>query len=152
MIVYRITKDRYARDLSGSGAEKAGGRWKSKGTPVLYASQSRALAALELSVHITPSILPTQYKMVSIQIPEIYGIYEIKSEELVAGWNMYPFHPSTQKQGNNWANNGEYLIMKVPCALIAEEFNYAINPLHQNFREVSIIEIKDFEFDMRLFS
>jgi RES domain-containing protein len=42
MIVYRLAKAKYSNDLSGKGAEKTGGRWNSKGTALLYTSESQS--------------------------------------------------------------------------------------------------------------
>ena len=36
MKLYRLTKAVYSNDLSGKGAEIAGGRWNSKGIALLY--------------------------------------------------------------------------------------------------------------------
>ena len=52
--VWRIatdTPDYTADDLSGAGARATGGRWNARGTPLVYASTSRALACLETVVH-----------------------------------------------------------------------------------------------------
>ena len=46
MIVYRLSKSKYSADLTGKGAEKAGGRWNSKGVAMVYTSTSRALVPL----------------------------------------------------------------------------------------------------------
>src|SRR3990172_1776005 len=48
---WRIVKARHAANaFGGEGARVEGGRWNSPGTPVVYTSQSAALAALELLV------------------------------------------------------------------------------------------------------
>ena len=52
MIVFRLAKKQYTHKLSGEGAELYGGRWNSVGTPMLYTSESRSLALLELAVHL----------------------------------------------------------------------------------------------------
>jgi RES domain len=53
MLAYRLAKERWAGTaLDGSGAKAYGGRWNSPGTAILYASESIALAALELLVHL----------------------------------------------------------------------------------------------------
>jgi RES domain-containing protein len=41
--------------------------------------------------------------------------------------------------------------MKIPSAIIPEEYNIVINPLHPNFKRVKLKEVKDFIFDARLF-
>ncbi|HET6992213.1 MAG TPA: RES family NAD+ phosphorylase, partial [Bacteroidia bacterium] len=50
MIVFRLCKSNYSKDLSGIGAEKSGGRWNSKGKAMLYTSATRALCTIEIAV------------------------------------------------------------------------------------------------------
>lgn len=58
MRAYRLVKARYADTaFDGSGAKAHGGRWNSKGVTMVYASDSVALAALELLVHLHRSVL-----------------------------------------------------------------------------------------------
>jgi len=52
MITFRLCKSIYSHDLLGKGAEQCGGRWNSKGTPMLYTCESRALCTTEIAVHI----------------------------------------------------------------------------------------------------
>jgi RES domain-containing protein len=152
MIVFRISKNPYAHDLSGRGAEKAGGRWNSRGIPVLYTSQSRALATLELVVHMSFGYLPKDFKLTSIELSEDYGLREIAEKDLPEDWKQYPFSTVTQKIGNEWIRQVDALILKVPSVVVQEEFNYLVNPLHPDFKYVKIKEVKAFEFDLRLFS
>ena len=70
MIVYRLCKQAYINDLSGHGAEMNGGRWNGKGNPALYTSGSRALAVLEIAVHVPFGLLPTNYYMIAIEVPD----------------------------------------------------------------------------------
>src|SRR5437016_2636134 len=50
---WRIVKARHATNaFDREGARLEGGRWNSAGTPVVCTSQSAALAALELLVHL----------------------------------------------------------------------------------------------------
>ena len=69
MIVYRLAKSKFAKDLSGRGAEIAGGRWNSKGVRMVYASASRALCTTEIAVHTPLGNVPTDYQIISIIIP-----------------------------------------------------------------------------------
>lgn len=62
---WRIVKEKHAASaFSGEGAAKTGGRWNSRGVPVVYASATKALAALETLVHLNPPV-PFQYKSFS---------------------------------------------------------------------------------------
>ncbi|HVS77374.1 MAG TPA: RES family NAD+ phosphorylase, partial [Steroidobacteraceae bacterium] len=54
--IWRIapdTPDYVSDDLLGKGAERTGGRWNRKGTPMLYCSSTIALACLETLVHLS---------------------------------------------------------------------------------------------------
>ena len=68
MILYRITKAAYARDLSGTGARMYGARWNQKGSAVLYTASSPALATVELLVHVDANLLPTELRLVFVEV------------------------------------------------------------------------------------
>ena len=56
--VWRILKLKHAATAcSVEGAARTGGRWNSRGVPVVYASCTKALAALENPVHLNPPVL-----------------------------------------------------------------------------------------------
>jgi len=152
MIVFRLCKSIYSRDLSGKGAEKYGGRWNSEGRAVIYTSESRALAVTELAVHMPLSIIPNDLRMVSIKIPDDASIFQIKLTDLKKNWKATPYHPGTQKLGDNWIRDNNYLVLKVPSAVIAGDYNYLINPNHENFRKIKIVLTEKFDFDNRLFN
>lgn len=77
MIVFRLSKSTYTADLSGKGAEMSGGRWNSKGTAMVYTSQSKALCTVEIAVHTPLGNLPLDYTLVTISIPDELTIQEI---------------------------------------------------------------------------
>lgn len=138
----------YANDLSGKGAEIAGGRWNSKGNAALYTGQSIALCVTEIAVHIPLGILPKDYKLVHIEIPD--DVF-FEPKRLPKQWNMFPHPDSTQKIGDKFLRENNFLFMKVPSAAVQGEFNYIINPRHTHFEKVSIKKIEKFTFDDRLF-
>lgn len=150
MIVYRITKKEYARDLSGKGAEISGGRWNSKGTRMVYTSESRALAMAEVAVHLSFGILPKNYQIVQIKIPEEIKVIDLKQSELPTGWNTIPPIHQTQEAGDYFIQKKEYAVMKVPSAVVPGDFNYLINPNHPESVEIKIKKTEDFIFDPRL--
>ncbi len=68
--LYRISACRYVDATPGQGAFLAGGRWNSKGTRLLYASENSALSMLEALAHITMLSLSEPYCMQIFDIPD----------------------------------------------------------------------------------
>src|SRR2546428_5261958 len=69
--VWRIAKTRYAATaFDGEGARLNGGRWNSVGLRVGYASETVALATLEVLVGLQKSSVLGSYSTVSAQIDE----------------------------------------------------------------------------------
>ena len=149
MIVYRFSKENYHRDLSGKGAELHGGRWNSKGVAMLYTSQSRALAFAEVAIHIPVGIVPKNYFLVSIQIPDTVKMARLAEKDLPKDWRSNPHSSSTQKIGDRFIAEAKHLILQVPSAVVPGDFNYLINPNHPLIREIKIHAAEPFEFDSR---
>ncbi|WP_028123456.1 RES family NAD+ phosphorylase [Epilithonimonas tenax] len=148
MIVYRLSKEIYANNLSGKGAQIAGGRWSSKGNAALYSAQSIALCVAEIAVHIPLGIIPKDYRLIHIDVPDV-EIFEPK--RFPKDWNRFPHLDSTQKMGDRFLKENKFLMMKVPSAAVQGEFNYIINPRCTHFKEIEIRKIEKFTFDDRLF-
>ncbi len=151
MIVYRLANKKYANDLSGIGAELTGGRWNFKGTRVLYTADSRALCTAEIAVHTPMGLMPKDYYLVTIELPEIPKLYQINPQDLPVGWRKFPHAQETQKLGDDFILKMEALYLKVPSAVVPGDFNILINPHHVDFKQVQILEIEKFDFDERLF-
>ncbi len=151
MIVFRLSKSKFANDLSGKGAEKGGGRWNSKGTALVYTGESRALCTTEIAVHTPLGNLPLDYKLISIEIPDDVHIQELASAELPADWKSIPYVYSTQSIGDRFVADGIFPVLKVPSAVVQDEYNYLINPAHMSSDMISIKTIEPFNFDERLF-
>ncbi len=149
MEVFRLSKKQFARDLSGRGAELAGGRWNSKGVPVLYTAQSRALCTAELAVHLPLQIVPKDYQLITITIPDDTPFFQPK--RLPRDWNSLPHSDSTQKIGDQFITKNQFLMMKVPSVVVQGDFNYVINPFHSLFSNVKIKKIESYRFDKRFF-
>ncbi|GAB3531225.1 RES family NAD+ phosphorylase [Pontibacter brevis] len=151
MIVYRLSRGKYRNDLSGRGAELAGGRWNSKGVALLYTSESIALCTVEIAVHMPLGIVPADYYLISIHIPDSAPTKELAVEELPADWKSFPHANSTQEIGDAFVLESEYLVLKVPSATVQGTYNYLVNPRHAAFGTIATIEAVPFEFDKRLF-
>lgn len=150
MIVFRLCKSTYAYDLSGKGAEQYGGRWNSKGTPMIYTAQSRALSTVEIAVHTPLGNLPNDYVLVTVEVPDKM-LTELKESHLPSDWQSFPHAANTQKIGDKFIRHQADLVLKVPSAVVQGEYNYLINPLHPQIQQVKILKVENFTFDERLF-
>ena len=150
LTLWRLAKSRYAGSaFDGEGARLNGGRWNSVGVRVAYASESRALAALEVMVGLQKSrYLPT-YSLVSAQLDES-AVETLPIAALPANWRNYPPAPESQALGDRWIAEQRSLALRVPSALVDGEFNYLINPVHPDFKNVTISTPAPFVFDARL--
>jgi RES domain-containing protein len=103
---WRLTKTRYlASAWDGEGARRAGGRWNSVGTAVVYASAKLSLALVETLVHATSGILPA-YSAVPLSFDDSL-LTMLRDEELPAGWNPHPAPPTTRALGDAWVRRAE---------------------------------------------
>jgi RES domain-containing protein len=150
MIVYRIAKKKYSSDLSGEGAKLFGGRWNSPGRNVLYTSESVALAALEVLVNLSANVSPEGFQLITIRLPDDARVSAVKLSQLPANWKNTEPSLFLKKSGDNWLKKNHTLVLKVPSAVIPQEYNYLLNPSHDLFQKVKIINISNFSFDKRI--
>jgi RES domain-containing protein len=150
MIVHRICNSIYSDDLSGSGAKLFGGRWNSKGIPMLYVSEHISLAVLEMLVNNQFKDFSIALSLLRISIPDTIEIKEIKLNKLKTKWNEDVSY--SKFIGNEFIKSMNSLVLKVPSAVIGEENNYLINPLHADFKKIKIADTKQFKTDERLFT
>jgi RES domain-containing protein len=149
MIVYRISSARYAKDLTGEGARLYGGRWNHRLTACVYTSASRALAVLEYTVNITTDDIPRALSIVSIDIPD-EKIFEITAPILPGNWKEAPAPASTKDFGTSLLKKVHFPVIKMPSAIIPQEFNFILNPLHPDSKGFVIADIQDFVYDLRI--
>ncbi len=151
MRIYRISKTQYINDLSGEGARLYGGRWNRVGDAMLYFSQNLSLSLLEIIVHVEYPELPMDYSFVEVEIPNSC-IKTIESIDFVQPrWNTEAAINQLQMLGANWLKRKDSLAMQVPSAILHQENNILINPLHSDFEKLKIIGIDKLDVDPRLF-
>ena len=85
-----------------------------------------------------------------IEIPEGLAMTTIKKNKLVDSWQKFENYPYTQALGDSWVSEGKTAVLQVPSAIIPEEYNYLLNPLHKDFKRIHLIAIEPFEFDGRI--
>lgn len=149
MRVFRFVSTRFPDGLSCEGARRYGGRWNSKGIPVLYCAASEALALLELRVH-TPFPYPRDRLRFVIDVPDD-AVQEARVAALPRGWNTLPPSHASKHFGDEWLAAGSSLGLLVPSIIASEERNLLLNPEHPRFREVRVLRKSRVQMDMRLY-
>ena len=150
MQLFRLTLREYAAPLSGKGAALWGARWNSAGIELIYTAANRSLAMAEVLVHMTFGTVPTDYVMVTINVPDDVSVDVLEKKTLPADWSRFPYTAPTQALGDKFVADGKSCILQVPSVVTAGEFNFLINPHHAEFSRVKIVAIEDFRFDKRL--
>jgi len=146
---WRIVKAKHAATaFSGEGAAKTGGRWNSRGVPVVYASSTKSLAALETLVHLNPPV-PFNYVAFRLQFDDTL-IENIPLNRLPADWRVEPPPPSTKAIGDAWLREVRSAVLALPSVIVPGELNYLLNPAHPAFKKISIGKPERFVFDPRL--
>lgn len=150
MILYRLAIEKYCDDLSGSGAKLFGGRWNTPGFPALYTTESISLAVLEIIVHANKDLIPPDYMLIKIELPDNLSVKEITLRTLKNDWRDDIDY--TQFIGTEFLKNNNNIALKVPSAVVAEENNFILNPAHADFKKLKIRSVTPFDFDNRFFS
>ena len=147
MIVYRILNELYKEDISGNGAAINGSRWNSKNIRMVYTGEYISLSILESLVHLREIDIPEKQYFLTIQIPDV-EFQDIILSKLKDKWQQHINY--TQWIGDQFIKNNEALVLKVPSAIVPQEHNFLINPLHATFKKVKIVNTELLELDKRL--
>ncbi len=147
---WRVTKTRNVGSaFTGEGARLFGSRWSSPGLPLAFASESLALATLEVLVYLGSEAPLAAYSSFEIAIPE--NLVEVLDPaRLPANWRASPAPVDLQGIGNRWLAAGQSAILRVPSALVPSESNFLVNPSHPSFAQIRIGPPQDHFFDPRL--
>ncbi|MBD2754397.1 RES family NAD+ phosphorylase [Spirosoma validum] len=147
MFVYRITKVAYADRLVASGGAA---RWNERGQFVIYTAATRALACLENVVHRSGEGLLENFRVMVIEIPDELPIDAIAIDTLPTDWFDFGQYDTCQQIGGEWLRTGQSVILKVPSAIISNEYNYLLNPIHHDFSRITLHHTEPFAFDPRI--
>jgi len=152
MQVYRIEREKHLKStLKGIGAALTDGyRWNSLNTYLVYTAESRALATLEVAVHLDLSEdLPEDRHYVEIHIPDDIEILELMHRDLPVNWDSKPPILETQFIGDDFVTDNEAAVLKVSSSIVPPEFNYLINPNHPDSKRITVVSTEPLKFDNR---
>ena len=147
---WRLVKARWAdAAFDGEGARRYGGRWNSVGTRVAYASESAALAVLEVLVHLQSSAALGAYVLVPVDVP-VELVQSLPPDALPPDWRLSPPPASARAIGDAWVREGRAVALWLPRAVVEAERKLLLNPAHADFAGVRVGEARPFAFDPRL--
>ena len=135
--------------FDGEGARRYGGRWNPPGWSAVYTASSRALAALEVLVHLPKPLRAVAFALHRIEFDES-DVETLALAALPSDWTQFPPPTGTQKAGRAWLGRGERPVLAVPSVLLPEEINYILNPRHPAFPKLRAERERLFFFDPRL--
>ncbi len=144
---WRINKAKHKDTaLTGYGCQFASGRWHQLMIPMVYCSDSEALAALETFVHLQEEAKHIKFISIQIDIPPIL-IMDVESiKVLPKGWRKQPPSVGTKKIGSDWIKSGKSAVLSVPSAIVPSSRNYLLNPDHSDFKKIKVKKPKTFSF------
>jgi RES domain-containing protein len=149
--VFRLGKHAHRAQLfSGQGGLYAGGRWTPRGPPIVYTSASISLAILEYTVNYRRRGWVPATVLGRAAIPPSVRVETVSTDGLPAGWFAADPPEELQRIGGQWLERAASAVLKVPSAVVTEEWNYLLNPLHADFGKLRLSAPEPFSFDRRL--
>jgi RES domain-containing protein len=153
--IWRIATDTpnyTSEDRSGAGSASTGGRWNMKGTPVVYAAGSIALACLETLVHLNGNDLPYNRYLVKIKVP--LAVWKsrmtLDTTKKNVGWDALPFGKVSIDAGEKWVKEQKSALLVVPSIIVPRENNVLINPAHPDATKLIFDKLEKWRYDTRL--
>jgi len=106
---WRLSKARYAGDLSGQGAARDGQRWNQPGQRAVYLGLTPEITVLEVLVHLN-GVLSVPLVLGCYEVPDGPGlITEADPAVLPEGWNAIPHGQASAAFGGSWLRAGQQL-------------------------------------------
>jgi RES domain-containing protein len=147
--VWRLSKAAFS-GFDGEGARLYGGRWNLAGTAVVYASESLALAALEMFVHLELEDMPADLVARWAELPDDLSTETVSAAGLPRSWRDCPAPEALGRRGSEWARRGRSAALRVPSAVVPQEWNVLLNPAHPEFPRIRVGRAEPFSYDPRM--
>jgi len=140
LILWRVSA---FADLSGAGGLHVSGRWHTQGKPIVYASESVALALLEVLAQVEDRL----------ELPPDYQLLRIVGDDgmAVARWeDPLPGLEDSRAWGDRWLADGATPLASVPAAVAPHSRNWLINPAHEAAGGLRLAGAEQWAWDTRL--
>jgi len=102
---------------------------------------------------LTPKeVVPSKYVLLELEIPKKLEKQIVNISDLKKGWDDLQVNDWTQQLGLKYFDGDKVLGIIVPSTIIPIEKNIVLNPLHKNYELIKVLEVKDYDLDVRLLS
>ena len=137
-------------DLNGEGGRKAGARWHTAGSRIVYLAESPMAALVETLVHleVESEETPDFYTLLKISVPDGLSIRSL-NPPAESDWKHNL--ELTRRLGDAWLASLETSLARVPSVLAPQTWNYLLNPEHPDAKMIEVAEVIKERFDNRLF-
>ncbi len=78
------------------------------------------------------------------------NITTLQTDDLPNNWQDILSPNQLKKIGDDFLKQQKSLLLKAPSAIVPEEYNYLVNPLHPDASKIKLIKQQSFNFDERL--
>lgn len=147
---WRLSKARYAGDLSGVGAARVGQRWNQPGQRAVYLGGTAEITVLETLVHLN-GVLSAPLVLCCYALPDDPDlIRRVSLADLPAGWDAIPHGTASAAFGAAWLRSVAHLVLELPSVVVPQARNLLLNPLHPAIAQVRLLEQVPFRLDQRL--
>lgn len=137
--------------LDGAGGLEVANRWNEVGSPVIYASASPGLAALETLANLASPAQFGERTILEIELED-----DTEEVSLEATLRLREDGPSddpekfTREFGSTWLSERRTLALLVPSFVLPYERNVLINPLHRLAAGIKVLRQERLRLDQRL--
>src|SRR5207244_13077520 len=118
LVAYRVFKAKHP-PFDGAGAALIGGRWNTRGRPLIYCARAYAGALLEILVHAQLRRLPGRHRCVVVEVPDDVSV-ETLDPATPPGWEGEDQRVS-RAFGDRWFAERRSAALLVP-SLVARPF------------------------------
>src|SRR5437588_4542050 len=109
---------------------------------------SPSLSTAPCECGVSAAVLPKNFVMTPISIPDRVAIFRSPTRDLPEGWNRRTAIHSVELMGTRILLTNA--VLEVPSAIVPEERIYVLNPAHPESRHIRFLPPEPFRFDPQL--
>jgi RES domain-containing protein len=148
--LWRVYRKLFGPSLDGEGALHAPGRWNSLGNRAVYFGGTAAIVVLEKLVHLDPEVIESDLMLGTFEAD--LGFEDVWPADVDPWENGLQDIAWTRRNGDKWLTGMSSTLLRVPSAILPEEYNFMFNPKHPDAGKLKLIDERPFAFDGRLLS